>query len=141
MMVPCRYYPVFPTRPDQTRLTNEELFRNALGIHRVPYGSIGKHNGQRWTPGVRENIRLSSFSLVWPGAGCESEGGERFTLFHPASCFSDLSSCLFKSSVSRRPGGSQSRRLAGIEMPARSCCLSQPSVLAAAQTGLSEAQI
>ena len=74
---------------DQTRLTNEELFRNALGIHRVPYGSIGKHNGQRWTPGERENIRVSSFSLVWPEAGDESEGGERFTLSHPASCSSD----------------------------------------------------
>ena len=44
-----------------TWLTSQELFRNALGIHRVPYGSKGKHNGQRWTPGVRENIRLSSF--------------------------------------------------------------------------------
>ena len=37
-----------------TWLTSQELFRNALGIHRVPYGSIGKHNGQRWTPGVKE---------------------------------------------------------------------------------------
>ena len=108
-----------------TWLTSQELFRNALGIHRVPYGSIGKHNGQRWTPGVRENIRLSSFSLIWALAGGESEGGERFTLWLIRPVVSLLRiSCLFKSSVKRRPGGSRSGSLAGMEMPARSCCLS-----------------
>ena len=49
-----------------TWLTSQELFRNALGIHRVPYGSIGKHNGQRWTPGVREHCTVTDCPGVVP---------------------------------------------------------------------------
>ena len=41
-------------------------FAPALGIHRVPYGSIGKHNGQRWTPGVREHCTVTDCPGVVP---------------------------------------------------------------------------